>query len=188
MAVLCLVGLGAFVALTPVQVASQVNADAAGVVHTAVTGLVGECRAEPAPPSPPTPASPAAPQPHPGAPASEPRAPGTPADAEPPARDRPAPPGQPPAPVAAALPPFDTAAAPAFRPAPFEPVPPELSPPPRPMAHGPTFPVRPYRSALVKRPVPGGFSTVTLMTVVTAPAVLAAAALRPGGRGRSARA
>ncbi|NGO81322.1 hypothetical protein G6045_37535 [Streptomyces sp. YC504] len=73
-------------------------------------------------------------------------------------------------------------------PAAEQPAPAELAPPPPHMAPGPTFPVRPYRSALIKRPVPGGFSTVTLMTVVTAPAVLAAAALRPGGRGRSSRA
>ncbi|MDG4865382.1 hypothetical protein P8605_45280, partial [Streptomyces sp. T-3] len=48
------------------------------------------------------------------------------------------------------------------------------------------FPVRPYRSALLKRPTPNGFSTVTLMVVVTTPAVLAAAALRPGSRSAAA--
>ncbi|MFB7264325.1 hypothetical protein ACFCXH_19575 [Streptomyces nojiriensis] len=46
------------------------------------------------------------------------------------------------------------------------------------------FHVRPYRSAALERRGPGGMSTVTLMVVVTTPAVLAAAALRPRSRSR----
>lgn len=40
----------------------------------------------------------------------------------------------------------------------------------------------PYRPAAHARPAPAGFSTVTLMLVVTTPAVLAAAILRPRSR------
>ncbi|MEV7829214.1 hypothetical protein AB0P12_01175 [Streptomyces subrutilus] len=46
------------------------------------------------------------------------------------------------------------------------------------------FHVRPYRAVALQRRTPGGLSTVMLMTVVTTPAVLAAAALRPGSRRR----
>ncbi|GGS08323.1 hypothetical protein Snoj_12320 [Streptomyces nojiriensis] len=46
------------------------------------------------------------------------------------------------------------------------------------------FHVRPYRSAALERRGPGGMSTVTLMVVVTTPAVLAAAALRPRSKSR----
>ncbi|MFD8794274.1 hypothetical protein ACFV1T_26530, partial [Streptomyces vinaceus] len=49
-----------------------------------------------------------------------------------------------------------------------------------------SFHVRPYRSIALERRTPGGMSTVMLMVVVTTPAVLAAAALRPRSRsGRS---
>lgn len=60
-------------------------------------------------------------------------------------------------------------------------------PPPRAAAaHASAFHVRPYRSVALQRRGPGGMSTVMLMVVVTTPAVLAAAALRPRGRsGRS---
>ncbi|MER6444563.1 hypothetical protein DEJ51_28035 [Streptomyces venezuelae] len=46
------------------------------------------------------------------------------------------------------------------------------------------FHVRPYRSVAVERRGPGGMSTLTLMVVVTTPAVLAAAALRPRSKSR----
>ncbi|WP_158939443.1 hypothetical protein [Streptomyces sp. NRRL S-87] len=49
------------------------------------------------------------------------------------------------------------------------------------------FHVRPYRSVVLQRRGPQGMSTVMLMVVVTTPAVLAAAALRPRGRSRSTR-
>ncbi|WCD89650.1 hypothetical protein KPP03845_106072 [Streptomyces xanthophaeus] len=46
------------------------------------------------------------------------------------------------------------------------------------------FHVRPYRSVAVERRNPAGMSTLMLMVVVTTPAVLAAAALRPRSKGR----
>ncbi|MER6250256.1 hypothetical protein ABT224_02500 [Streptomyces sp. NPDC001584] len=46
------------------------------------------------------------------------------------------------------------------------------------------FHVRPYRSVALERRGPGGMSTVMLMVVVTTPAVLAAAALRPRSKSR----
>lgn len=49
------------------------------------------------------------------------------------------------------------------------------------------FRVRPYRQAVVRRKNAGDLSTMTLMLVVTTPAVLAAAALRPRGSGRGGR-
>ncbi|GAA0620678.1 hypothetical protein GCM10010394_59050 [Streptomyces crystallinus] len=42
--------------------------------------------------------------------------------------------------------------------------------------------VHPYRPSATGHPAPAGFSTVTLMLVVTTPAVLAAAILRPRSR------
>lgn len=60
--------------------------------------------------------------------------------------------------------------------------------PPRPRAAAApvsAFHVRPYRSvAALERRGPDGMSTVTLMVVVTTPAVLAAAALRPRSKSR----
>lgn len=58
--------------------------------------------------------------------------------------------------------------------------------PPRPRAAAPmsAFHVRPYRSVALERRGPGGMSTVMLMVVVTTPAVLAAAALRPRSKSR----
>ncbi|MFK0252501.1 hypothetical protein [Streptomyces sp. NPDC090445] len=47
------------------------------------------------------------------------------------------------------------------------------------------FHVRPYRSRALDRREPGGLSTVMIMAVVTTPAVLAAAALRPRSKSRS---
>ncbi|MFJ3976935.1 hypothetical protein [Streptomyces sp. NPDC090021] len=60
------------------------------------------------------------------------------------------------------------------------------SAPPRPGAAAPVsaFHVRPYRAVAVERRGPGGLSTVMLMVVVTTPAVLAAAALRPRSKSR----
>ncbi|MFE2548955.1 hypothetical protein ACFXGI_10465 [Streptomyces sp. NPDC059355] len=46
------------------------------------------------------------------------------------------------------------------------------------------FHVRPYHSIALERRGPGGMSTVMLMVVVTTPAVLAAAALRPRSKSR----
>ncbi|MEU6315000.1 hypothetical protein [Streptomyces sp. NPDC047014] len=51
-------------------------------------------------------------------------------------------------------------------------------------APGTAFAWRPYRSVALERRGPGGMSTVTLMVVVTTPAVLAAAALRPRSKSR----
>ncbi|MFH7600628.1 hypothetical protein WDV06_36870 [Streptomyces racemochromogenes] len=48
------------------------------------------------------------------------------------------------------------------------------------------FHVRPYRSVALERRGPNGLSTMMLMVVVTTPAVLAAAALRPRSKGRGA--
>ncbi|MGW0748813.1 hypothetical protein [Streptomyces sp. NPDC002587] len=60
--------------------------------------------------------------------------------------------------------------------------------PPRPRAVAPApvsaFHVRPHRSVALERRGPGGMSTVMLMVVVTTPAVLAAAALRPRSKSR----
>ncbi|MEU4357063.1 hypothetical protein [Streptomyces virginiae] len=67
------------------------------------------------------------------------------------------------------------------------PAPAEAPAPPRPRAAAApvsAFHVRPYRSVALQRRGPGGMSTVMLMVVVTTPAVLAAAALRPRGKGR----
>ncbi|MGP9019989.1 hypothetical protein ACT1U9_16520 [Streptomyces sp. BR1] len=56
------------------------------------------------------------------------------------------------------------------------------APPQGPAPH-PTRPHHaPYHPAAQQRPAPAGFSTVTLMLVVTTPAVLAAAVLRPRSR------
>ncbi|MFC0847476.1 hypothetical protein ACFH04_27770 [Streptomyces noboritoensis] len=79
---------------------------------------------------------------------------------------------------------------PTSRPRPPQPVrPPEapVVPVPKPAAKPPAHPAvhhlaHPYRSAAHARPAPAGFSTVTLMLVVTTPAVLAAAILRPRSR------
>ncbi|MFJ7589759.1 hypothetical protein ACIQZO_20725 [Streptomyces sp. NPDC097617] len=46
------------------------------------------------------------------------------------------------------------------------------------------FHVRPYRAVALERRGPGGMSTVMIMVVVTTPAVLAAAALRPRSKSR----
>lgn len=59
--------------------------------------------------------------------------------------------------------------------------------PPRAMAAAApvsSFHVRPYRSSALARRGPDGLSTVMLMVVVTTPAVLAAAALRPRSKSR----
>lgn len=60
------------------------------------------------------------------------------------------------------------------------------APPPARAAAAPVsgFHVRPYRSAALARRGPDGMSTVMLMVVVTTPAVLAAAALRPRSKSR----
>ncbi|MFE9931063.1 hypothetical protein [Streptomyces sp. NPDC005533] len=70
----------------------------------------------------------------------------------------------------------ETATAPAAAPA-----------PPRPraaLARVSAFHVRPYRAVALERRGPNGMSTVMLMVVVTTPAVLAAAALRPRSKSR----
>ncbi|MGW1635410.1 hypothetical protein [Streptomyces lavendulae] len=67
-----------------------------------------------------------------------------------------------------------------------EPVPAEAPAPPAVRAAAPAraFHVRPYRSAALERRAPNGLSTMMLMVVVTTPAVLAAAALRPRSKSR----
>ncbi|MFD3325012.1 hypothetical protein [Streptomyces sp. NPDC058701] len=66
------------------------------------------------------------------------------------------------------------------------PVPAVASAPLRPgaVARVSAFRVRPYRSVALERRGPGGLSPLMLMVVVTTPAVLAAAALRPRSKGR----
>ncbi|WP_051837104.1 hypothetical protein [Streptomyces sp. NRRL F-2580] len=118
-----------------------------------------------APERPGRPARPGLPEPArpPGAPApAEPSAEAAAGEAEPPG----------PAPDPAE----ETAAAPAPAPA-----------PPRPgtaVARVSAFHVRPYRAVALERRGPNGMSTVMLMVVVTTPAVLAAAALRPRSKSR----
>ncbi|GHE25378.1 hypothetical protein [Streptomyces vinaceus] len=110
-------------------------------------------------------------------------------------------PGRGPAPAARAAgtapPPTAKAAAGRAEPAPAapepaavaEPAPAATPAPPRAAAVAApvsSFHVRPYHSIALERRTPGGMSTVMLMVVVTTPAVLAAAALRPRSRsGRS---
>ncbi|MFJ9940310.1 hypothetical protein [Streptomyces erythrochromogenes] len=115
-----------------------------------------------------------------------------------PGRPAPAPPGpaEPPAAVDAAGPlaAAEAVAAPTEPPPPAPgpgeaagPAPAEASAPPRPGAAAApvsAFHVRPYRAVAVQRLGPGGMSTVMLMVVVTTPAVLAAAALRPRSKSR----
>ncbi len=186
MAVLCLVGLGAFVALTPVQVAAQVGVDAAGVAQGTVSLVAEVCpaEAEAQPPAQQRPVRPPAP-PRPGGPAPERPVPVRPQVTRPSSPDPRTVPSRPGAEALSRLStPTDNAPR-VSESAPASERPAVVAPP----AHAaPSFPVRPYRSALIKRPAPGGFSTVTLMVVMTTPAVLAAAALRPSGRSRSSRA
>ncbi|MGW7195291.1 hypothetical protein [Streptomyces chryseus] len=74
---------------------------------------------------------------------------------------------------------------PVHRAAPARPAPPKAdAPAPRKAAAFRWVPRRHYTGG-VRRPAPAGLSTVTTMTVITTPAVLAAAALRPGSRRRS---
>ncbi|MFG2143931.1 hypothetical protein ACGFRG_06975 [Streptomyces sp. NPDC048696] len=84
----------------------------------------------------------------------------------------------PPGPVTAPAP--ARPAAPSIRPAPAPPEPPphKAAPHPARAHHAPP----PYHPAAQQRLAPAGFSTVTLMLVVTTPAVLAAAVLRPRSR------
>ncbi|MFF1343050.1 hypothetical protein ACFVYT_35155 [Streptomyces sp. NPDC058290] len=110
-------------------------------------------------------------------------------------------PGRGPAPAVAAPappePPRPTAKARAAEPEPAppapgpeevaEPAPAEAPAPPRPAAVAApvrAFHVRPHHSIALERRGPGGMSTVMLMVVVTTPAVLAAAALRPRSKSR----
>ncbi len=125
------------------------------------------------PPAPPAPATATTDRPAPARPPGVPRPPGPPGPPGPSAQARageaeppvPAPdPGSGPGPVRADAP-----------------------APPRPRAAAPpvsAFHVRPYRSVALERRGPGGMSTVMLMVVVTTPAVLAAAALRPRSKSR----
>lgn len=105
-------------------------------------------------------------------------------------------PAAPPVPPGAQSPPEPSAEAGAAVPKPPEPAPgaaPASAPvqaaapaPPRAaaLARVSAFHVRPYRSVALQRRGPGGLSTLMLMVVVTTPAVLAAAALRPRSKGR----
>lgn len=122
--------------------------------------VVSLCRATPAPrPSPsPEPSSMPSPEPVPAHPAP--------------------PPPSPPSPLAVRNAPAEPAAAP-------EPGPPQ-DPPPSPEAPAqPARHVAAYRQSVAAPPARGGSSPVTLMLVLTAPAVLAAATLRPRSGGRS---
>ncbi|WP_411104463.1 hypothetical protein [Streptomyces sp. cmx-4-9] len=122
---------------------------------------------------------------HPGRPArparpAGPPRPATPPDPAVPPAAAPEPPR--PAPAAAAR-----GQAPAARPAVPAAASPAAARPAASLTRAGAFHVRPYRAVAVARRGPGGMSTVMLMVVVTTPAVLAAAALRPRGRsaGRS---
>ncbi|MER7461388.1 hypothetical protein [Streptomyces sp. NPDC097981] len=73
-------------------------------------------------------------------------------------------------------------AGPVASPPPAEaPAPPRAAAAPAPAT---AFHVRPYHPSALERRGPGGMSTVMLMAVVTTPAVLAAAALRPRSKSR----
>ncbi|MFF4319818.1 hypothetical protein [Streptomyces sp. NPDC001568] len=105
-----------------------------------------------------------------------------------PALPAPAAPADPPGPVAPA--PVDdakpAAAAPAAGEQP-ETATTEDAAPPAPgaaVAFASAFRMRPYHSAALERRGPDGLGTMTLMAVVTTPAVLAAAALRPRSKSR----
>lgn len=95
---------------------------------------------------------------------------------------RPAPPPPPPSPLAARSAPAEPAAAPASAP-PQDP-PPSPKPPAQPPRQSARH-VAAYRQSVAAPPAQGGSSPVTLMLVLTAPAVLAAAVLRPRSGGRS---
>ncbi|WP_404954348.1 hypothetical protein [Streptomyces sp. 147326] len=120
------------------------------------------------------------------APGRTPR-PGLPEPAEPPAAPAPAAPsaqagaGDAEPPVPAPDPGGASAGAPADAPA-------DAPAPPAPRAAAASrvsaFHVRPYRAVALERRGPNGMSTVMLMVVVTTPAVLAAAALRPRSKSR----
>nr|WP_223185621.1 hypothetical protein [Streptomyces sp. CBMA152] len=77
--------------------------------------------------------------------------------------------------------PVTPTARPAAPASPTPPAPPQ-GPAPHPAAPHPHHAPHPYHPAAQQRPAPAGFSTVTLMLVVTTPAVLAAAVLRPRSR------
>ncbi|MEV2252759.1 hypothetical protein AB0I94_19650 [Streptomyces sp. NPDC050147] len=139
--------------------------DTPGGDAVAVSGDGVVCRAGPTRrPKPPPPPPPPPPTPPPPAPAPPPRP-------EPPAPEPPPPPPPPPPPA---------------RPAPPEPTPP---PPPRPSPKpSPSAPAKAsptpvsypsYRVASRRTPPRGGPSLVSLTLLITAPAVLAVAALRP---------
>ncbi|WP_414167271.1 hypothetical protein ACMATS_06625 [Streptoverticillium reticulum] len=120
--------------------------------------VVSLCRETPAP-APPAKPSPRPLPPHPAPP------PPSPHPSPPAVRSAPPEPLAAPAPAPAADPPRDP-----------EPSP---KPPAQPARH-----VAAYRQSVAAPPAQGKSSPVTLMLVLTAPAVLAAAALRPGGRSR----
>ncbi|MFE9632587.1 hypothetical protein [Streptomyces sp. NPDC006463] len=140
------------------------------------------------PPEPPAAASPADPPaaaPPAAAPAADPPAADPPERARPPERPEPPSPAGPAAEAGAVgtEPPEPApAAGPLSGPDPADaPAPPRLRAAAAPVS---AFHVRPYRSAVLERRGPGGMSTVMLMVVVTTPAVLAAAALRPRSKSR----
>ncbi|GHF22825.1 hypothetical protein GCM10010359_26040 [Streptomyces morookaense] len=146
----------------PTPRSAYVRIDRDCLIADDTSTTVSYCRETPAAPTPPAkPAPRLSPRPAPPPPSAP-----APAPTEPP----------PPPPVARAAP---RAAEP---PPPDEPAPP---PSPRPPAQ-PARHVAAYRPSVAAPPAQGGASPVTLMLVLTAPAVLAAAALRPrpGGRGR----
>lgn len=149
----------------------------------------------PTPPPPPTPTPPPKPSPVPPPPTPPPAAPTPPPrlPAPPPTR-RPAPP---PAPSPAPPRPTVRAAAPAPPPPATPPRPPAPKPKPKPKPSARPAPApapeafhwepRPHYVGGPHRPAPASLSVVTSTVVITLPAILAAAALRPGSRGRNRR-
>ncbi|MBT2455462.1 hypothetical protein [Streptomyces sp. ISL-86] len=196
-----LAGAGLVAALCPLQGHVAVADDGDG--HAARVDLcvpAGTLRPQPPPAAvrPPASAGTLRPQPPPAA-VRPPAQPSVRASARPsvrvtvPRAERPTVhhPGRGPQPLepVAPVPPGDPKTrAPARAPAPVPgpPADPSPAPPPPWLAAAPVtrFHVRPYHSVALERRGPNGMSTVMLMVVVTMPAVLAAAALRPRGKSR----
>ncbi|MFC7302884.1 hypothetical protein ACFQVC_01465 [Streptomyces monticola] len=199
-----LTGLGfGVLALCPVDGGAGLGATVDGVLEATVAGRVGLCAPEGGPekpvltvegealvsvpptdrPVPPPPPPPARPEPPPVE-SMPPDVPPVPPAPDPEDVPTPTPPPRPPAPGPA----LPEAAVPA-EPAPVAPPPvvPRAEDGPRAEPADRAFAVRPYRSTVLRRPGPDGMSPVTMMVVMTVPAVLAAAALRPHSSGSGGR-
>ncbi|MFI1507056.1 hypothetical protein [Streptomyces sp. NPDC020597] len=150
-----------------------------GTEAVAVAGSYGwqESPVCPQPTPPPEPPQPQPPEPTPTpTPTPAPPRPPAPAPKPPPPAPRPPAPKprpQPPAPPRRVTPPPRPAPAPPPAPAPA----PEPPPAPRPSAAPVTYP--PYHATARQRPARGGQSPVTYVLLVTVPALVAVAALRP---------